>query len=50
MRMSLVSAGRTETDGPADSGSGWAFKGCSRTYYIMLSLTFLLQAYQTIMI
>ena len=49
MRMSLVSAGRTETDGPADSGSGWAFKGCSRTY-IMLSFTFLLQAYQTIMI
>lgn len=49
MRMSLVSAGRTEMDGPADSGSGWAFKGCSRTY-IMLSLTFLLQAYQTIMI
>lgn len=49
MRMSLVSAGRTETDGPADSGSGWAFKGYSRTY-IMLSLTFLLQAYQTIMI
>lgn len=49
MRMSLVSAVRTEADGPADSGSGWAFKGYSRTY-IMLSLTFLLQAYQTIMI